>query len=136
MPATFTELLPATKSAPHAAVRWTPSGTVPASGLLTIQSKRCDVTYLVCEMPGSYPVRNFLFAKADGTPGSDKEESCYTVSVGVAGSPCSCTCKGFIYGRGKPCKHVEAAVAVIDNGWMRTDLVNPEADAAGTECPF
>jgi hypothetical protein len=135
MPATLTEVLPATKSAPHTAIRWTPSGTVPASGLLTIQSKRCDVTYLVCEMEGSYPVRNFLFAKAEGTPGSDKDESAYTVSVGVAGSPVACTCKGFNYARGRSCKHVEAVVAILDNGWLDAP-VNPDADTASTESPY
>jgi hypothetical protein len=132
---TFTETLPATKSNPHTAITWTPSGAVPRAGLLTITSKRVAVTYLVVEMEESPPVRNFLFAKSDATPGSDKEESSYTVSVGVAGSPMGCTCKGFAYGRGKLCKHIEAAVAVLDNGWLDAP-VNPEADVSNTEVPF
>lgn len=132
---TYTEVLPATKSAPHSAIRWTPSGTIPASGLLTIQSNRTDCTYLVCEMESSYPVRNFLFAKVEGAPGSDQGESSYTVSVGVAGSPVACECRGFVYGRGKPCKHIAAAVAILDNGWLDSP-VNPDADVESTECPF
>lgn len=131
MPATFTELLPATKTAPHTAIRWTPSGTTPNAGLLSIQSKRTDCEYLVVEGEARYPVRVFSFFKVEGKAGSDAGESGYTVAVGVAGSPCSCTCKGFTYGR--RCKHVEAAVAVIDNGWMRSDLVNPAQDVSGRE---
>jgi hypothetical protein len=130
----YTEILPETKSSKHTGIRWTPSGTTPAAGLLVIQSKRTHCEYLVVETPGRYPVRSFLFAKSDATPGSDGAESSYTVSVGVAGSPCSCTCRGFL--RHGHCKHVEAAVAILDNGWMRTDLVNPEADAASAEAPF
>jgi hypothetical protein len=135
MPATMTEILPATKSSPHTAIRFTASGTTPRAGVLTIQSKRAECTYLVVEMQCNPPVRNFLFCKSDETRGTDKGESTYTVSVGVAGSPTGCTCKGFSYGRGKNCKHIEAAVAILDNGWLDSP-VNDESDVSNTECPF
>lgn len=131
----YHEVLPATKSSPHTAIRWTPSTTTPRAGLLVIQRKRIDCCYLVIELEARPPVRSFLFAKSAETPGSDPTESSYTVSVGVAGSPVACTCKGFTYGRGKNCVHVEAAVAVMDAGWLDAP-VNPDADTANTEVPF
>ncbi len=41
--ATFTEVLPATRSNPHAAVRWTP-GEFPGTGTLAIDQKRASVS--------------------------------------------------------------------------------------------
>lgn len=132
----YCKSLRASKSDAHRSITWTPSATVRHAGLLTIQGKRSNCAYLVVEMEASYPVRNFLMVKSDATPGTDKSETHYTVSVGVAGSPMGCTCKGFIYGRGKPCKHLEAADAILANGWLDRDMVNPDADASNTEAPF
>lgn len=107
---TLTELLPPTASSPHSALQFTASETVPHAGLLLIDTARARVEYLIVETDAAGG-RAFHLAKV--TPGTDAESEEYSVFVGRAGS--SCSCKGFAYGRGKPCKHLLAVAALLDN---------------------
>ena len=117
MTATLTEVLPASKSSPNSAIRFTPSDR-PGCGLLSIDTARATVEYLVAEFPADLRGRAFHLAKVAGTPGTDAETDAYAVACGPAGEPVSCECKGFAYGRGKPCKHLVAVRALIENRWV------------------
>lgn len=135
MSAKFIDVLPATKTSPHNELTWQPSATVRNAGLLTLDTNH-RVTYLVAELAGTATVRSFCFAKTAETPGSDLEAESYTVRVGNAGQVVHCECKGFKYGKGRACKHIEAAVCILDNGWMDRDQTNPDEDVGNTEAPF
>jgi len=125
---TYYEVLEPSKTNRHA-IRWTPAATA-RGGLLTILGKRDTTEYLVVEFTTPFDGRAFHFAKA--TAGTDPEAEGYDVFCG-RGDNHSCTCRGFLR-HGKPCKHINAALAVWDNGWL--DMANPEADSAATEAPF
>jgi hypothetical protein len=114
MPVTFTELLPATKSSRHNGINWTPSATG-QGGLLTVHTAHKSVEYLVVEMEIQWDGRAFLFAKTDKGKGTDAESDSYTVYCGRNGQDFSCSCKGFIYGCGTLCKHLNAASALLEN---------------------
>lgn len=124
MPATLTEVLPATKTDPHGAVRFTPSDPdlpvlvdgLPAAGELEIQGKRNVCRYSVVEFPSGWDGRAFRFVKAGGEAGSDPTESAYDVFVCRNGQDCLCQCKGFQ--RWGHCRHLAAARALIENGWV------------------
>lgn len=132
---TFTELLPPQTSSHRNAINWTP-GTKPGTGLLLVHTARSSVEYLVVEFSTPWDGRAFHMAKTSG--GTDREETGYDVFCGRNGQDRQCSCKGFAYGRGKPCKHIAAVSALLDNEalWNRTDLVNPEQDAGDIEPPF
>ena len=115
MSATFTEVLEATKSSAHNALNWTPGATAGA-GSLTVHTARASVTYRVTPIPTRWAGKAFRLVK-DGTAGTDAESDAYDVFCAADGRRHECGCKGFIYGRGKPCKHVSAALALIENGW-------------------
>ena len=134
-PNTFTELLPQTKSSRHNGINWTPS-TTGQGGLLEITMGRKSVSYLVVEMSIQWDGRAFLLAKT--TKGTDPESDSYAVYCGRNQQDHSCSCKGHIYGNGKPCKHVHAVQALLENEflWNRSDLINREQDVASTEAPF
>lgn len=109
---TFSEVLPATRGSEHNAIRFTPSETVPHAGLLTIDTARARVEYLLAEFPADGG-RAFRLEKI--TAGTDAESEIYDVFCGRPGLGDLCTCKGFAYGRGKPCKHLLAVAALLDN---------------------
>src|SRR4051794_24855994 len=111
--ATFTEVLPAQQSSPKNAAHWTPTGD--GRGVLTIDTARCRCRYLVAELPAPKSVRCFRLVKLD--PGTDAEGDVYTAGVGPRPADAFCECKGFIYGRGRPCKHTLAVRALLDNRW-------------------
>jgi hypothetical protein len=113
--ATLTEVLPATKSSEHNAMNWTP-GEVPGRGSLTVHTARASCCYRVTEF-GTDWGRAFRLVK-DGTAGADATSESYDVLVCRDPRGHRCDCKGFIYGRGKPCKHIAAALALIANGWV------------------
>src|SRR5262245_21329109 len=115
MPATLTEVLPTTRSNPHAAIRFTP-GEFQGSGTLHIDQTRASVAYVVTELPCGWDGRAFGFRKFAGEPGTDRTEEAYEVFVGRNGQDAMCGCKGF--SRHGHCKHVEAARALIANGWI------------------
>lgn len=112
--ATMTEVLPATKSSDHNALSWT-AGERKGTGSLTVHTARASCCYTVTEFDTDWG-RGFHLAKL--TPGSDAESEAYDVLVCRDPRQSRCDCKGFTYGRGKPCKHVAAALALIANGWV------------------
>lgn len=110
---TFTELLPKTKSQPHAGIKWTP-GDSRTGGLLYIESPGRRACYTVKETPTKWDGREFRFTCLGGQ--SDATAEGYDVFVGRGFRRCNC--KGFAYGKGKPCQHIHAVEAILDNGWM------------------
>jgi hypothetical protein len=128
MPATFTEVLPAQKSSRHNAMNWTP-GSRPGTGLLTIHTARATAKYAVTEFPTPWDGRAFHLVKL--TPGTDREAESYDVFCG-RGKNHRCECRGFL--RHSHCKHIDAALAIWDNGWL--DMANGEQDVSSTEAPF
>ena len=125
-PRTFTEVLPATRSCPHAAIRWTPAdpsdpsdlpagGELPPAGTLAIDQTRASVRYAVTEFPTGWDGRAFHFAKAGGEPGTDPTADSYDVFVGRNPADRQCQCKGFL--RRGDCKHALAARALVADGW-------------------
>lgn len=129
---TFVEVLPATKSEPHPGILWTP-GAYPGTGKLTIQGKRTPTThYAVAEFPTEWAGTAAKLVKFVDTPGQDRESESYEVYVGKPHDQCSC--KGFAYGRGKPCRHIEALKAIVANNWLdRSAMENGERDVSNTE---
>jgi hypothetical protein len=74
--------------------------------------------------------RSFRLAKFDR--GTDKEESTYSVYCSFRDpNACLCDCKGFA--RHGHCKHLDAAQALNDNGWLTIDQTNPDTDVSNTE---
>ena len=133
LPITFIELLPAQKSSPHSAIHWTPNA-LGTSGLLVVHTARASVTYTVTEFSTPWEGRAFHLVKQ--SEGTDPTCDSYDVFCHRAGQDNQCSCAGFAYGRGKPCKHILACQALISNRWTRDELVNPEQDTSTTECPF
>jgi len=115
MTGTFIELLPPTKSTPRSGIRWTPSADATGSGLLVIEAPRVSVTYLVAEFATRWDGRAWHFAKV--TEGTDKASDAEDVFIGRNRQDFQCSCKGFAYGHGKPCKHIHAALALLENRW-------------------
>ena len=112
---TYTEVLPATKSSPANALNWT-AGHTPGTGTLTVHTARASVTYRVAPIATEWAGKAFRLVK-DGTAGTDAESDAYDVFCAADGRRHECGCKGFVYGRGKPCKHIAAALALIANEW-------------------
>lgn len=131
---TFIEALPASKTHEHRGIRWTPceGHSCACSGRLQIiQGKRGQdsATYLLTEFPpdaGFGDGRAFRLDKADGSEG-------YNLFVAANPQDCLCDCAGFAYGRGRPCKHVTALRALLENNWLPHPGANPDADAGATE---
>lgn len=113
---TFSELLPATATHEHNGIRWTPEPDRRGCGLLRIFTGKTVVAYAVTEFATPWDGRGFRLVK-DGA-GTDPESDGYDVFVHRGGQNHSCSCKGFTYGRGRPCKHIEAALALLANGWV------------------
>jgi hypothetical protein len=107
------EVLPE-QASQKSAMTWVP--VAPAVGVLRIDTTRVSVTYRVEELPAP-DGRAFRFTKADKRAG-DAEGDDYTPFVGRVPRLDTCDCKGFVFGRGKPCKHLNAARSLILNGWV------------------
>lgn len=115
---TLTEVLPASKSNPHAAIHFTP-GDYEGTGTMKIVQKRAVCTYILTELPTDGSGRGFRFVKPVDEPGTDAEADSYTVWVGRAETDRSCECRGWLrWGHTSKCKHVLAAEALIQNGWL------------------
>jgi hypothetical protein len=114
---TYCEALPATKSSPHNAIKWTPNVDghfSPVVGALLIESKRSTDLYFVIEFPCNWG-RGFTLAKK--TRGTDHTEASYNLCVSPHGEAHdSCDCKGSTATGG--CKHRAALRALISNGWL------------------
>jgi hypothetical protein len=128
---TFTEILPVAKSSKHSTIHWTP-GDTRTGGLLVIDTDRTRVIYTVTEFETDWSGVGLHFEKA--SLGTDREETGYDVFCSRNGQDRSCSCKGFT--RWNTCKHVDSALALIANGWLAAELVNPDQDASSTEPPF
>jgi hypothetical protein len=113
MTATFTELLPPTKSEKHGALTWEPAtdnDTSPVAGALTITGKRCHCRYRVEGFPADHG-RGFMLFKIDA--GTDRTEERYACLVGSHGTNL-CECRGFL--ATGSCKHLAALLALVGAG--------------------
>jgi hypothetical protein len=99
---TFTEVLPASKSNPHRAMRYTPA--CKGVGVVEIDDARTSTRYAVAVLPFG----GVRFTKSGGAEN-------YVVT------PATCECKGFVFGRGQLCKHALAVHALFGNGWLDAD---------------
>ena len=110
------EVLPATKSSSHNSLTWTPNDEIPGEGVLVVDTVRSRTLYAVREFKTLWAGRAFKLDVIRG--GTDPESERYDVLVARDGRGHLCDCKGFSYGRGKPCKHIAALAAVIENRWV------------------
>lgn len=110
---TFSEVLPATKSSRHSGIRWTP-GEHPGTGTLTIDTDRARVVYVCHEFPSPMG-RAFRLTKRCDSPGTDRMADAYDVLVANPQDRLCC-CKGF--SRFGHCKHTDAVLALLENGWV------------------
>jgi len=114
---TFIEKLWDTASSKHNGIAWTPDADGTAAGTLTIEmGKRSSVAYRLSEFGTPWSGRAFRLVKAEA--GGDPESNTYCVFVARSGRGHVCDCRGFAFGRGKPCKHVEACLALLENRWV------------------
>jgi hypothetical protein len=124
---TYSEILPPSKSSPHAGLDWTP-GDHPGCGELHIKTARCHCRYRVTETatdPRYADGRAWRLEKLSA--GSDCEASDYFVFVSRRHpSADSCECRGFL--RWGSCKHIASIRALLENGWLDMSPVNPDAD--------
>ena len=121
--AVMTELLPPDKAGPRA-VRWV---ACPGGGALAIDDRKRTRYYRVREFSpaGDWFGRAFELTK----PGGEK----YFVFLSHRGDHHHCDCAGASYRPQGPCCHVQAMLAVANNGWLTSDQTNPDADVATTE---
>lgn len=106
--ATYTDLLPPSKTSPNRVVKYTPACA--GIGTLEVQDKRTSTRYAVCVQPFG----GVRLTKADGET--------YVVS------PAACECKGFVFGRGALCRHIESLHAITSNGWLDMSGVETVTD--------
>ncbi len=114
MPTTFTEVLSQGKNKKRPCLEWTPieNPTGYAVGHLTIHNDRDSTEYEVQQFPAD-ECRGICLAKK--TPGTDKSESHYCLTVGP-GNDVRCECKSFV--RWSKCKHRDSVIALLENGWL------------------
>lgn len=125
----LTTKLPSSKSGDQVEITFVRGDSKVGHMLSIFAGKRKDV-YGVVEFQNAWAGRSFHFAK--WCVGTDREEDGYDVFCGLRGEK-SCSCKGFTrHGR---CKHANAALAILANGWMDCP-VNLDSDVSNTEAPF
>lgn len=129
--AAFTELLEPTKTHTHRCVRWEPcpaDARCACSGVLTVETRKATDRYAVTEFPlFAFGGRAFRLTKPSGA-------GVYNVRVGERPADLECDCAGFTYGGGRRlCKHIDAVVALLANGWLPHPLENGEQDTGATE---
>jgi hypothetical protein len=130
---TYTEILPPQKTSAHNGINWTP-GSKPGTGLLVVHTARATVEYLAVQF--GTPWNGIAIRLEKTVEAGDREETGYDVYCDRNGQDHQCSCKGFAYGRGKPCKHVMAVQAIIENGWLNRndeEPSNPYQDVSNTE---
>ncbi len=97
----------------HGVMDWKPD-TQPGTGTLTIKAGRSTATYRVAETRTDWNGRAFHLTKLAG--GTDRENEAYDVFVCTGPKDShQCDCKGFAFGKGKPCKHVNAARVLVES---------------------
>lgn len=118
---TFTEILPASKTSPNRAMRYTPCCA--GCGVVELTDKRSHVRYALAVQPFG----GVRFTKAGGA-----ETYVATASA--------CDCAGFTYGQGTPCKHVAAVRALVANDWLSHDgretVTDRHAEAEGRDAHY
>lgn len=125
---TLSEVIPGCKTSPNRSITWTAhpiEAGCACEGTVTIRCSRMVSVYDVTEFLTKWSGRAFQLVKAGG-------EEAYNVFVARDGRNHECDCAGFAYGRGKPCRHIEAMKAVIKNGWMPHPCERPD-DVGNTE---
>ena len=95
---TYTEVLPASKTSPNRAMKYTPACT--GVGVLELTDSRSHTRYALAVQPFG----GVRLSKSDGET--------YVVT------PAACECKGYVFGRGALCRHIHAVHALLANGWM------------------
>ena len=108
----YVDTLPATRTVPHAAVRWSPAENdySPVCGLLVIENAKETAEFVVTEFPTGWRGRGFTLARVGGTTN-------YDVFCSADGPACdSCDCPAGTY-RGA-CRHVVAVRTLIGNNWL------------------
>ena len=114
---TFIEILPATKTSKNWGITFIkPEGIEAVCGKLVIESRGTHVEYRLTEFSCGWDGRAFYLTKL--TEGTDSESESYDCFVARNGQDKRCDCKGFIYGKGRPCKHLESIAALLANGWI------------------
>jgi hypothetical protein len=83
---------------------------------LTVSKTRTDV-YRLKILPWT-PEPGLAVRLDKITEGSDPEGDGYTVFVCDRPGRDSCECKGFLYGRGRACKHIAAVRGLRSNRWI------------------
>lgn len=98
---TYTEVLPASKSNPHRAMKYTPACR--GVGVLELTDARTHTRYALAVQPFG----GVRLTKAGGV-------ETYVVS------PAACECAAFTL-RGYRCKHIEAVESLVANRWLDAD---------------
>lgn len=111
----YTEIIPATKTSANNGIRWTPSER-PNEGEIIIDMGRTRAVYHLTEMQTAWEGRAFRLDIVRG--GTDPESESYNVFAAANPQDRQCDCKGFSYGRGRPCKHIAAVEALLENQWI------------------
>jgi hypothetical protein len=83
--------------------------------VLVIHTDRASTEYSVTEFPTGWTGRGFTLAKL--TAGAGGEVESYSVFCNPARpAAASCDCKGHV--RFDHCKHADAVIALLANGWL------------------
>lgn len=93
--------MPSTKTHANRAIKYTPA--CHGIGVVELTDSRSHTRYAVAVQPFG----GVRLTKSDGET--------YVVVPG------SCECAGFVFGKGKPCKHLTAVETLIGNGWLEQD---------------
>jgi hypothetical protein len=113
---TYSDYLPATKTAAERTVFFTPSEVADRSGLISILNGREWCQYFVIEFDADEG-RGFRLMKTEDAPGTDRDTAAYAVFCSPAGPEHdSCDCRGFQ--RHGHCKHSAAVRGAVDNRWL------------------
>ena len=107
---TLTEVLPGSKTSLNRAMQWTP--VCAGVGTLELADKKGGMRYAVAVQPFG----GVRMSKADGET--------------YVATRTACECKGFTYGRGLACKHIEAVRALVANDWLAADGLETITDTA------
>lgn len=142
--ATSTEVLTATRSHTHRAVTWTPCGRdsrCPCTGSLSIATKKGVEKYGVIEIgvgTGFPPGLGYQCVKPNG--------EVYSCLLADRRELSTCDCAGYTYASSRKadarhkttsdtlgCKHLDAILSLIQNGWLADPRCNPDQDVSNTE---
>jgi hypothetical protein len=120
--ATLTEVIDGCKTSPNRAIRWT---ACQCGGKLEICTKQGVTEYSIRPIPTQWNGVALRFSKPDG--------EAYSTFLGDNPRDDQCDCAGFCYGRGKRCRHLEAAHALKANRWLAQLMREVPADPVQTE---